>query len=214
MKYYILLLFLIIISSCTTINEIAGTYNEECTWPSHEVLMLNEDSTFSFKGFYDIIGQYAHGTYSLKFNKITLHNNEIQTDTLILLDTKSNISDSCFVTIKIVDLNWDHWLFFYSSDLLIGQTPIIDDVASIKLPRDSKQLIVKIGSKRDYKLNSCDLFINHFSIGNYSECSYEYYPSNSFFKFNTLKFKNLIYKKFRDVIRLKNNKIDCYIRVK
>lgn len=212
MKYYTFLFFLFTIHSCTTfnINKLVGTYSEEYIWPTNEVIIFHEDSTYSYKVWSGINGQFSKGRFELKHNKIILINDLIITDSLLLVESENYTSDSCLITIEIIDLNWDASVYFYSSNDLVAQIPIAKDTVSILLPRLNDSITVKVGLLREGELLHEPLPINKILIENYSECLFEYYPSNSWFEFNTMENEEFILKRYSGTIRLKHDTNRCY----
>ncbi len=208
---FILLLFPLFYS-CRTIDleNFHGTYTEECRRPMKEEITFFKNGKFEIEYFDDTHGQYHKGDFEISGNQINLLFDSIYTDSLILIKSNALYTDSCELKLHLKDFCFNQNAIIFNDDTIVTQGLMQGDLLHVHIPRLSDTINIKIGHYYNNKFSNNNYQEIKIYIKEYSYCEFEYYPSDSWYKFNQPTTNKYYIDRKKNIVRDKNYKYLCY----
>lgn len=198
-KHIIFNISILIFMSCGGIKQTSfvGTYHETAYGPMSEVYIFKADNTFEHYYADDTYGKFGRGKYKIKGNRLVLNYDVLPIDSLIILETINKPSDSLKLEMIIMSVSNTNEIRIYEKDSLIYESFLFDDTISVALKRPVSKINIKAGNYNSRIKNETKL-ISELIVENYSYCKFEYFPSRSWYKFNTEKDENIKLRNFKE----------------
>jgi len=179
---------------------IIGEFHETNWRPMSQKYIFNTNNTFKHYYADDTYGTFGRGTYKIKGRRLYLIYDVLPIDSLIFIETKSEPADSVRLDLIIKDGGAATDMKIFVKDSLIYDSYIKSNPISVCLKKPNDKVKIKTGTFFEDIINET-FFETEIDFKNYSYCKIEYFPSNSWYKFNTDKVK---------VLKLKNYKEGCF----
>lgn len=185
--------------SCKGIKQLSflGEYDEIGWNPMSQEYRFHNDNRFEHYYSDDTYGTFGKGTYKIHGNRLILDYDFLPVDSLILVEKLNKPSESLELCMKIMNAGFSSEIRIYEKDSLIYKSHINSDSISLSLKRPLTQINIKAGSffEGDIKETKFEKEIN---VENCSYYKFEYFPSDSWYKFNTEKDKVIKLRNIRD----------------
>jgi len=170
--------------------KLIGRFNEKNWGPMTEEYIFNNDGSFQNFYFDDTHGSFGKGKFYLTRRTLHLDYDSIELDNPILSKFEVTESDSVTINLTIMDIGDDNIRFINEGEI-VKETNLKDYRVSATFKRPIEKIKIQVYTEYIEENNNkvllkeeinseFEIFINGFSC-----CSYDYYPSNSWFSFNT-----------------------------
>lgn len=197
-KHIIFCFLILTLMSCSGIKHalFVGKYQEVGWSPMSQQYIFNADNTFEHYYADDTYGTFGKGKYKIHGNRIVLNYDILPIDSLIILETVNKPSDSLKLEMIIMNAGFASDIRIYEKDSLIYKSYIKSDSISVALKKPVSKINIKVGTFFEGVINE-NKFESVLNVEDYSYCKFEYFPSNSWYEFNTDK---------DEIIKLRNTK--------
>jgi len=176
--------------SCKGIKQLAfvGEYHEVGWSPMSEDYKFYKDNRFEHYYSDDTYGIFGKGTYKIQGNRLVLDYDFLPVDSLIFIEKINKPSDSLELDMIIMNAGFASDIRIYENDSLIYKSYIKSDSISVRLKKPLTEIRIKVGTFFEGVIDETK-FEREINIEHYSYFKFEYFPSDSWYKFNTDKDK-------------------------
>ena len=198
-RYLIYIVSILILISCNGIKQLAfvGEYHEIGWSPMSQEYKFNKDNTFEHYYSDDTYGTFGKGTYKIHGNRLILDYDYLPVDSLIFIEKVNKPSDSIKLDMIIMNAGFASDIRIYEKDSLIYKSHIKSDSISVSLKKPLTKIKIMVGTFFDGVIDETK-FEREINVESYSYCKFEYFPSDSWYEFNTDKDKIIKLKNIRD----------------
>jgi len=171
-------------TSCSISRQVVlnGTFEETNWGPMWEKYIFKSDSTFFHYYGDDTYGSFDKGKFKLNGKKLYLDYDSLIVNKPVYVYSEKSESDSLKLSLVIMSAGAEDNIQIFKRDKLIDELNLISDTVSIRIKRPCDNLKIKI--LYDYVTKKEVKYEFNINVKEFSCCMVEYYPSNSWYKFN------------------------------
>ena len=195
MNRLIVIIIILVFTSCSVSRQVvlSGKFEETNWGPMWEKYIFTNDGIFLHYYGDDTHGSFDKGKFELIGRKLDLDYDSLIVDKPILSNTKKAFSDSLTIDFTLKSLSHDI-IQIYNESKLLEEVNFKSDTLTVKIKRPCD--ILRVVVLCDYITKKEKLYDFDIDVSGMSKCFIDYFPSNSWYKFNkrddeTIKLKKL-----------------------
>jgi len=184
MNRLIVVIIILVFTSCSVSRHVVlnGEFEETNWGPMWEKYIFNNDSIFFHYYGDDTHGSFDKGKFTLIGRKLHLDYDSLIVDKPVCKYSEKSYSDSLKLSLVIMNAGSADKIQIYNKDELVKEKSLVSDSVFIRVKRPCDNLQVKI--LNDYVIKQEIKYEFNVNVKEFSCCTVEYYPSNSWYKFN------------------------------